>query len=181
MTAATADAKSGLLVIVGRIFINLAYAFYVGGKLVTGALGAGALAVADVYVGGVVIVKMFGDGPQDEIAGWAISIGTSAALLAVWGFIFTKKKFAWLLAGPAIVASVLDVLLDGRFVTLKLYSQEVVMNTGLVPPDATFAWWILEALVLTITLFNEGIIAMIFVWLFAELNSMVKKPQADKA
>ena len=175
MTAATAETKTSPMGAIGRVFVNVTYVFYVFGKLVTGALGAGALAVADIYVGGIVIVMMFGDTRQDQIAGWAISIGTSAALLAVWGFIFAKKKFAWLLAVPAIAASALDVVLDGRFVTLKLYSYEVVMNTGLIPPDATFAWWILEALVFTITLFNEGIIAMIFIWLFMELKNM-KKP-----
>jgi hypothetical protein len=184
MTATTATPPPGSVAGVSRTVVSNGYLAYVIGKMFGGLLGAAALAVADTVIGGVVLAVMFAndnDGKWGDVIAWALSLGTSAALLAIWWSIFTRRKVAWLLLLPGVFVTVVDAAIDGRFATLQMMDSAAVMNTGLYPQAASFAWWLGEALIVGVTFFSEGIIMLIFMWLFAEANALGRRPAVDKS
>lgn len=182
MTATTATPPAGSIAGVSRSVVSNGYLAYVIGKILGGLLGAAALTVADTAVGGVVLTVMFGsDGSVwGDIVAWSLSLGTSAALLAIWWCAFTRRRVAWLLLLPGVFVTAVDAVIDGRFATLQMMGSNAVMTTGLYPQPAPFAWWLGEAAIVGVTLFSEGIIMLVFMWLFAEANALAKQPAVDK-
>jgi len=177
MTATTSAKAAGFMSVAGfsRMLATMGYAFWALFKVLGVLGGIAAIAAADVYVGGVVLVDMLSGSIDDHAqkVGWIASIATSAILTALWGAVFSKKKLGWLLVVPALGLSVFDTLVDARYPTLQLYGHDVVMNSGLFPPRFQFAWILLEGIFTIITLFGEPIITLLFAYLFSEIRKMV--------
>jgi hypothetical protein len=146
-------------------------------KVAAGLCGIATLAAVDVYVGGKVLTDMMGSG-NAKVA-WAVSVALSAVQLAMMSFALARKGIALILLVPALILMVPDVAADARFPTLLLYSHNDVMNYWFMPPHASPAWWLLEALFGTLTLLGEMGSGVIFAWLFWEIAKMGGKIPAS--
>ncbi len=164
MAATTVDAPMGANI--GKWMVELAYSGWFLSKIALGLISAAALFGADTFVGAQVLTEILNDG---KLA-WAISVAQSGVILALTGFAVARKGIAWMLVVPAVILTIPDLMLDSRYPTFRLYGREVLMSSGLVPPDASFTWGLLEAVFTGVTLLGEFGILLIFAWLLIELK-----------
>lgn len=128
--------------------------------------GPGALLIADVALGAVVLGELFKT-PVNALwftlspstLGGGISLATSAVQLVVWRFFFSSKSIS--AKGLALIAAICIAILD---TTLDTSLTNVLINNGppkLVPETSSGIYWIAWALIMLITGFNEALVNLI--------------------